>query len=213
MKRLHLGKRTTRSARRYSFTLVELLVVITIIAILAALLMPSLSSAKLTAQDMKCGQNERQIHMAVMLYSHDHDNRYVSPIVWDQQYRQIYLLSNYISPLTFFRCPSSHGDVSDPAWAYIWYTPVPVNGAIQWTEYKLNDDGGLVGNDFGGLLRPQKVVIVIDANDGAPRHRGKSNLCFFDGHVQMLPQTVYSGKEPGMPATVPDGWWNWGLRD
>ena len=185
----------------------------TIVAILAALIMPSINSAKQAAQDIKCGQNERQIHMAIMLYSHDHDNKYPSPIVWDQQYRQIYLFSNYVSPLTFFRCPLSRGDVADPAWSNVWYTPTPVNGAIQWTEYKLNDDGGLVGRDFGGLLRPQKVVIVIDAMDGSPRHRGKSNVCFYDGHVQLLPLSVTSGKEPGMPPTAPDGWWNWGLRD
>jgi prepilin-type N-terminal cleavage/methylation domain-containing protein/prepilin-type processing-associated H-X9-DG protein len=181
VKRLHLGNQTLESAQHDSFTLIELLVVIAIISILAALLTPAISAAKQTAQDAVCGQNQRQVHMAIMLYTHDHDNKYPGPIVWDQQYRQIYLFSNYISPLTFFRCPLSRGDVADPAWSNIWYTPTPVNGSIQWTAYKLN--------------------------------RGKANLCFFDGHVELLPQSVYSGKEPGMPPTAPDGWWNWGLRD
>jgi prepilin-type processing-associated H-X9-DG protein len=134
-------------------------------------------------------------------------------LVWDQQYQQIYLFSNYIRPLTFFRCPLSRGDVNDPAWSSVWHTPTPVDGVIQWTEYKLNDDGALVDDDLGVMLRPPKVVMVIDAMDGSPRHRGKSNLCFADGHVELLSQSIYSGKEPGMPATAPDGWWNWGLRD
>ncbi len=209
----HLTNQTLSSAQRRSFTLVELLVVIAVISIIAALLMPSLNSAKQSAQDVQCGQNERQIQMAIRLYADDHDYKYPSPIVWDQQYRQIYLLSNYVRPLTFFRCPLSRGDINDPAWAGVYYTPAPVDGVIQRTEYKINDDGGLVGNDLGGLLRPQKIVFVIDAMDGSPRHRGKSNLCFFDGHVELLPISVYTGKEPGGSPTGPDGWWQWGLRD
>jgi prepilin-type N-terminal cleavage/methylation domain-containing protein/prepilin-type processing-associated H-X9-DG protein len=196
-----------------SFTLIEVLIVIAIISVLAAMLMPTLRNARLSALDIKCASNQRQIHMAIMLYLNDHDNVYPSPLAWNEQYRQIYLFSNIITPLTFFRCPLSNNDVSDPAWSNIWYTPIPVNGAIQWTEYKLNDDGGLVDDDLGGLLRPQKVVLVIDAIDWAPRHRGKENLCFFDGHVEMMTPSQYNGLEPGNPSSVSPGWWNWGIRD
>lgn len=54
------------------FTLVEMLVVIAIIAILAALLLPALSRSKASAQRTNCLSNLRQISIGVQLYAADH---------------------------------------------------------------------------------------------------------------------------------------------
>ena len=60
---------------RWGFTLIELLVV-TIIGILAALLLPTLSKSKSRAQGAQCLNNMEQLQVAAMLYGNDnHDYR------------------------------------------------------------------------------------------------------------------------------------------
>src|SRR3954467_9900585 len=61
--------RTARRRRSGAFTLVELLVVIGIIALLVAILLPTLTKAREAANRTACLSNLRQVHLAFVLYA------------------------------------------------------------------------------------------------------------------------------------------------
>jgi prepilin-type N-terminal cleavage/methylation domain-containing protein/prepilin-type processing-associated H-X9-DG protein len=78
----YLRSRWRRAAHKVTkgFTLMELLVVIAIIALLAALLLPALSSAHRRAQTVQCLNNLRQIGQTTYMYASDNDD--YLPFAW-----------------------------------------------------------------------------------------------------------------------------------
>ncbi len=59
--------------RRRGFTLIELLVVVAIIALLIAILLPSLGRARDTAKTVRCASNLKQMYTGIMLYEAQND--------------------------------------------------------------------------------------------------------------------------------------------
>jgi prepilin-type N-terminal cleavage/methylation domain-containing protein len=181
----------TNSKPAEGFTLVELLVVIAIIAILAALLLPVLSSAKAKAQRTVCGNNLHQIAFGVRMYADDSND--ISPSVGQATnqilmycYRE--LMQNYVgvkgapsSKDKLFACPAdafNYGGFDSPdvqitfvrqsiheqSWAD--YSSYSFNGANQDTNgLTVNPDGsvpGIGGLKLSSIKHPTRTILVAE---------------------------------------------------
>jgi prepilin-type N-terminal cleavage/methylation domain-containing protein/prepilin-type processing-associated H-X9-DG protein len=104
---------------RKGFTLVELLVVISIIALLIAILLPSLRRARNQAKDTVCRAHMHQLGLAVQYYVQDSNDRLPwipgrppsppTPPTYHsapfKQYRHILLLWPYLKDIEIYHCP------------------------------------------------------------------------------------------------------------
>lgn len=77
-----MTKRSTRA-----FTLVELLVVISIIALLVGLLLPAIGRARKNAQQVKCGAQVRAIHQGLVAFAQNNKESYPFPSTLDRRHQ------------------------------------------------------------------------------------------------------------------------------
>ena len=135
-----LGHNLSRS-RASAFTLIELLVVVAIITLLLALLLPSLSTARIQAKEIACSNNLRNFVLATHMYAHE-NRSYVPPApssrlhpgaYFDTWESPDYDLREYIEPhiisLDGTACPAlGSAPIDDEAntrhicyWAYYYF--------------------------------------------------------------------------------------------
>jgi prepilin-type N-terminal cleavage/methylation domain-containing protein len=116
--------------RRSGFSLVELLTVIAIIAILAAIIFPVMGAVKRRAQENQCMTNLHQIALGVQLFKNDNrvyprilgsEVRNIAGDPWHpgdtakmfEQVKDKYLFAEYVKSIGAFHCPTSRISKSD----------------------------------------------------------------------------------------------------
>ena len=100
-----------KQIKLHSFTLIELLVVIAIIAILAAILMPALSSSRVRAQVAVCQNNMRELGQAVHKYADDFNGVVVPRRCFDGDYWPRNITSHKYMHWKSLLCPASQDSI------------------------------------------------------------------------------------------------------
>ena len=173
---------------RSAFTLIELLIVIAIVAMLAALLLPALKSARDKAYTTACANQLHQINLALVLYQDDY-NRCYPPLLYDGTTTQtdpamsfmkslpaaggkgyvcwLWLLYPYHHKPEIYLCPSAKN--KSCGWTYgmalgfgSW---VSTTGA--WSAYCFSGTGTPVGPvRQGNEANTDRKILIFDGRAG-----------------------------------------------
>lgn len=210
------------------FTIVELLVVISIVIILISLLMPAFNGAKNTAKQISCTNQLKTLGLGVLYYAQDNNDWFpgfintTSGIQWDYQIEN-YVQCPYITSksATIFHCPGQKLQTLIPGdnpwrsrgYGYNFYPgPYQNNPGRLFTckspsslalicDFEYYDGTSIEGLRHAGGSNPNYIAINSSWSVYISYpHFNKSNVLFTDGHVKACAKGILDNKGNPIPA-------------
>jgi prepilin-type processing-associated H-X9-DG protein/prepilin-type N-terminal cleavage/methylation domain-containing protein len=197
-----------------AFTLVEILIVIGIIAIVAAILFPVLANSKKKSLSAKCQSNLRQIGIMISMYKQDYDGAYPNGNAFRDVLRPKINTNKLQCPTALItkkfpdipeynRDFTGYGfnvrlvsryceDMNDPCEGAVMDSTVVYPAVTVYSMDQAQEDDYSTGPNMSVINDPHPVY----KEEGWRRHNGGANVLFCDGHVKWLMDTQI---QPAVP--------------
>ena len=195
------------------FTLLELLVVVTVIAVLLGLLIPAMARAREEARRAVCKHCAKTFGLAISMYANDYDEFYptrgLNLTVGTDNLRGLGSLSllydQYLTTKVDFGCPSTRDDPRSLAVGLnIDRTQGLITAKPAGCSYGYDSQKANLSKLKGVGDAPKFVAIVADRPNpsnrlaNSPNHgNAGQNVTYFDGHVEWRPAQDLGSKGNG----------------